>query len=231
MITFNGKKESEIDGVIVIDRVISTPSKKKIKVSVPFMNSSYDFSTVGSNGEITYNQRDINITFAIKAISKDHLQVKYSKVMEWLQDTGQQQLIFDDIPDYYFLAEVETSSSLDEVLNFGRLEVKFVAEPFKTGVNLEGSDIWDTFNFEEDIVQDVEFDVVGTKVVNIYNPGRPVMPVMDANSVMSIEFNLKTYNLGIGYNKAYDLKLQNSYNTITINGTGNIKFLFRKQVI
>lgn len=231
MITFNSKKDTEIDGLIVLARTISTPSKKKIKIEVPFMNSTYDFSTIGSNGEIVYNQREISLTFGIKAISKEHLQIKYSKVIEWLKDTGQQKLIFDDIPDYYFLAEVEDATSLEEVWKYGSMEVKFVAEPFKVGVNLEGSDIWDTFNFEEDVAQNTEFDVIGTKIVNIINVGRSVCPVINVNASMSIIFNTKTYNLSIGDNKLYSLKLASGDNSFVINGTGHIKFLFRKEVL
>ena len=31
-------------------------AKKKIKETVPFMNGYYDFSTIGSNGEIMYEE-------------------------------------------------------------------------------------------------------------------------------------------------------------------------------
>lgn len=231
MINFNGKKETEIEGVSLIGRTISTPSKKKIKEDIPFMNGFYDFSTVGSNGEIVYNPREINLIFAINAIDKEHLQLKYSQIMEWLLDTGQQQLIFDDIPDFYFLAEVEEASSLEEVYKFGKLEIKFVAEPFKYGVNLEGADFWDTFNFEIDVLQDTEFDVVETKTVNIINVGRSVMPTINVDAAMTVAFNSKTYNLAAGDNKLYDFMLQNGDNSITINGTGHIKFIFRKQTL
>ena len=41
----------------------------------------------------------------------------------------------------------------------------------------------------------------------------------------------KTFILVVGDNKIYDLKLQNGANSIVINGTGHIKFIYRKVVL
>lgn len=210
---------------------ILPPAKVKIKETVPFMNGTYDFSTIGTNGEPVYGERQIQVTLGLPTKSKEKLHILYSKILEWLQDTGRQQLIFDDICDYYFLAEVEDSPNFEELIRFGRLTVTFICQPFKIGVNLEGSDIWDTFNFETDVSQDTEFDVVDSKTVNIINVGRLVTPVINVDTNMSITFYNKTYNLVVGDNKFYDLKLKSGDNYITIDGTGNIKFLFRKEVI
>ena len=226
---FNGKK-SYTDFIIELESFSIQPaSKKKIKTSAPFMNGSYDFSTVGSSGQIIYGERIIKASFNLKEKNRSLLYMKYSKVLEWLLGTGQSKLIFTDMPDYYFMAEVENAPNFEEVIKRGgKLEVEFIAQPFKFGVNFEGSDIWDTFNFEEDVMQDVEFDVVTTETVNIYNPGRLVMPIISCSAAMSITFNSKTYNLVVGDNRFYDLKLLNGENSIVINGTGHISFIFRK---
>ena len=124
-VTFNGKHNNELN-IVMKKKTIQSPSKKKVKDSVPFMNGSYDFSTIGSNGEIVYSERDITITFGLPAETKEQLQVMYSKVLEWLVDVGKQKLIFDVMKDYYFLAEAEETTTFEEVMEFGRLEVKFV---------------------------------------------------------------------------------------------------------
>lgn len=229
--SFNDKNSYDDYGLIMESKVIQPPSKKKIKVSIPFMNSSYDFSTVGSNGEITYEQRSITVVLLLPTSSKEQLHILYSNILEWLQDVGQSQLIFGDIIDYYFLGEIEAASTFEEITIFGKLTITFVAEPFKTGINLEGSDIWDTFNFETDVLQDVEFDVIGSKQVNIINVGRLVCPTINVNAAMSLIFNSKTYNLVVGDNKIYSLKLLNGDNNIAINGTGHINFIFRKVIL
>jgi predicted phage tail component-like protein len=192
------------------------------------MNGSYDFSTVASNGEITYTERSIKIVLGLPATTKEQLYSIYSKTLEWLMGVGKSQLVFDDIFDYYFMAEVECASTFDEVLTFGNLEVEFIAEPFKQGACLVGDEAWDTFNFDEDVIQDVEFDVVTTKTITLYNPGRPVTPLINSIPAMSIVKDWLTYDLKLGDNKPYNFKLQNGSNTLTINGTGHIIFTFRK---
>ena len=53
-VTFNGKHNNELC-IVMHSKSIQSPPKKKIKETVPFMNGSYDFSTVGSNGEIMFS--------------------------------------------------------------------------------------------------------------------------------------------------------------------------------
>ena len=148
--TFNNKHNHDMS-VVMHSKSIQPPSKKKIKESVPFMNGSYDFSTVGSNGEIVYTERTITVVLGLPTDSKERLHRLYSKTIEWLMDVGKCQLIFDDIKTYYFMAEVEATSTFDEVMSFGRLTVTFTADPFKTSIEYVGDNLWDTFNFEEDI--------------------------------------------------------------------------------
>lgn len=208
---------------------IQSPSKKKIKESVPFMNGSYDFSTVGSGGEITYNEREITIILGLPAYNKEQLQTLYSKVLEWLVDIGQNRLIFDDIMDYYYMAEVENTSTLEQVMSFGQMTVTFVAEPFKKSVEYVGSDIWDVFNFEEDYFQSVDFNVQEYKEVKIYNPGRAAVPIIECNANMTVTLNDYTAELIDGVNEYWSFRLQPGTNHISIEGTGHIKFIFRKE--
>lgn len=227
-ITFNNKHSYHDFGFYVESKSIQSPSKKKIKVEVPGMNGYYDFSTIASAGEIVYNNREITVKFGIPSKSKSILYIQYSDILAWLLDVGKSKLIFDDIKDYYFNAEVESTNTLEEVIRFGKLEVKFIAEPFKTSIDNVGADIWDSFNFEEDIVQTNEFDVVTMSTVSIYNAGRAVTPIINSSTIMSIIISGKTYNLLTGDNNILGLKLSSGYNDITINGTGHIKILFKK---
>lgn len=227
---FNGKHNTEMN-VVMHSKSIQPPPKKKIKESVPFMHGSYDFSTVGSNGEIVYSEREITIILGLPAESKELLQGLYSSTLEWLEDVGRQPLTFDGIQDYYYLAEVEEVSSFSELMSFGTLTVKFVAYPFKLSVDYVGGDIWDTFNFEEDYLQSNSFEVITNKTITLYNPGRSVSPIINSSAAMTITKDSKTYNLIPGDNKLYGFRLNTLGNSIVINGTGTIKFLFRKESI
>lgn len=230
--SFNKKHNYNDFGLIMESKSIQSPSKKKIKMDVPFMNGSYDFSTVGSNGEITYTERNITMVLALPTLSKQRLHVLYSKVLEWLQGTGQNKIIFDDIPDYYFMGEVETSSAFEEVAVYGKLTVTFICEPFKTGTSIEGTNqLWDTFNFETDYLQITDFDVAGSKNITIYNLGRSVSPMISASVAMSVTINGNTFSLSKGDNTDFMFKLKNGANTIVATGNGKIGFYFRKQVL
>lgn len=227
-ITFNGKHSYNDFGFYVESKVIQSPAKKKIKIDVPGMNGNYDFSTVNSNGEITYDTRDLTINFGISSKSKPELYTKYTKFLAWLLDVPKSKLIFDDISDYYFMAEVETTTTLEQVLKFGKVAVKLIADPFKTGVDYAVDNLWDTFNFEEDYMQTGTFDVVTTKQILLYNPGKATPVTINCSVAMNIVIYGTTYNLVSGDNKIYGLKLLGLYNYIKINGTGKIKFTFRK---
>ena len=229
-VTFNDIHNNDIN-VVMHSKSIQSPAKKKVKDTVPFMNGSYDFSTIGSNGEIVYSEREITIVFGLPAETKEQLQVLYSKTLEWLVDVGRQKLIFDVMTDYYFLAEVESTTSFEETMAFGKLEVKFVADCFKRSINYVGSDIWDTFNFEEDYLEDSGYDIIGSKTITIHNPGRSVRPVITCSTPMTLIQNGKTFNLSVGDNKLYGFYLTNSANILAINGTGRIDFTFRKESI
>ena len=230
-VTFVSKHSYNDFQLIMTAKRIGTPSKKKIKVDVPGMNSVYDFSTIASNGELIYNQRPIEADFTLFANSKRELHSQLSKVAEWLQDTAQGQLIFDDISYYYFLAEVEGSLKTSEEHNTADITVTFTCEPFKTGLAFVGNTIWDTFNFEEDTLQSLSFDVVGTKTVSVYNPGQLVTPTINCSVPMSIVFAGKTYPLIAGDNTPYGFKLLNGPNSLVINGTGTLSVLFRKVIL
>ena len=214
--TFNGKHSYTDYGLGIESKKIGSPAKAKIKESVPFLNGSYDFSTIGSNGEQVFKERPIQVVLSLPTKSTEELYALYSELLAWLLDTGQHELIFDDIPAYHFLAEVESAASLEEMIRFGKLTVEFVCEPFKIGV----------------LLQDVEFDVIGTRTVSILNPGRTITPTINASAAnMSVVFGGKTYSLTIGDNKIYGLRMQNGVNNMVLNGTGHIEVLFRREML
>lgn len=230
-ITYNLKHSYNDFSLILNSKKIGTPSKKKIKTDIPGMNGVYDFSTVASSGEIVYTQRPLELNFTLMSYSKTGLHSALTRVIEWLQDAPQGPLIFDDIAYYYFMAEVEDGPQINEEHNIAEISVKFIAEPFKTSLAYVGNDLWDTFNFEEDVMQADEFDVVGTKTVSLYNPGRLITPLINCSTAMSIVFGGKTYPLIAGDNTPFGMKLLNGPNSLVINGSGTLSVLFRKVVL
>jgi len=207
------------------------PDTKDVVEDLAGMDGEYDYSEVNPDNEIKYKSRSIDIEFALKEPNPKMLRVKANRIAAWLA-CGEKPLIFDDEVDKYYIAKVVNKLDLDnQIVSVKRFTVQFRCRPFKFGIYLEGSDIWDVFNFEEDISQVTEFDVVGNSTVNIVNVGRKVSPTINVNANMSIIIGGITYNLTPGDNTFYGLKFINGNNPITINGTGHIKFIFRKELL
>ena len=228
---FNNKHSFNDFGLYMESKSIQPPSKKKIKVDIPFMHGSYDFSTVGSNGEITYTERIITVSFGFSKRNKQLLYVQYSKILEWLEDVGKCELIFDDIKDYYFIGEVEDMPTFQEITRVGKLTVKFICDPFKTSITIEGNNLWDTFSFETGIMQNCKFNIVGSETISIVNGGRLVCPIINSTSNMTVIKDNITYNLVTGNNKLYDFKLKNGVNSMIVNGVGSVEIIFRMVIL
>lgn len=228
-ITFNGKHSFDDLGLLTFSKEIGTPSKNKIKDSVPFMNGSYDFSNI-YNGS-TYSEREL--TFVFKTSGGSRTDAVRMVVENWLMGTdGQVELIEDDLKSYYYLAEC-IDLSFEEFNSFGKLIATFTAYPFKIGVALEGSKIlWDEFCFDTDALQETEFEVSGTKEVVITNLGIVnVTPIIECDSVFKLIKDNNEYTFSQGETKDYRLELSPGANAIVIKGNGNISIKFRKEII
>lgn len=234
--TFNNKHSLNDLGVILEYKHILPPAKKKLKLEAPYMNGVYDFSTVGSGGEQVFQQRtiDVKLDLIAKDKTKEQLQKLYSKVCEWLLNCPKSQLIFDDDTGFYYLAEVESVSSFEETWYWGFMSLTFTCDPFKYGSTLYGDNLlWDNIDFDlPDYIQQSSFTVSGTQTINLYVPwGHSYTPVVLCNANMQCTLNNYTANFTPTSNIDYGFRLLQGNNNITINGTGNIEFQFRKEAI
>ena len=218
-------------GLRIIDREFNPPNKNKIKTPVPFMNGSYDFSSLYGNQ--TYEERILKYTLDLKYKNKIEFMTKKIQITEWLMNGNKKQLFDDLIPGYYFLAECEKGPSFSEYHTGCEIEVEFTAYPFKIGTSTEGSyQLWDTFNFETDIMQESIFNVVGTKAIKLYNiSATKLVPSIICSANFSIVKAGATYNFNTGTTKDFRFSLEKGLNNIVLNGTGNIEFSFRKEVL
>lgn len=224
----NGKHTNDF-GLILLERSISPPAKKKIKETVPFMNGSYDFSEL--YGEHCYDERTITYKFDVSDIANQRLEYKIFDLQSWLLSEGEVKLYDDDFIGTYFKAEcIDVTGKTEDW--FGEVTFKFTAYPFRFSENNEGSDIWDTFNFETDVAQEVKYIVSGSKEITLYNNGfiKAYPTIICDNNMQLIKDNI-TYNISSGVSKGYNFALKKGENKITINGTGSIEFIFKKEVI
>lgn len=235
-IKFNGK-HSYIDMGYTMPfegRQIGFPDKEKILVKVPFSNLEYDFSEL--YGSQTYTQRTLTYVFnVLKRGNWTHqaLEFEKTKLINWLMNSKGKQRLYDDyIPGYYFLAEVESKADFVDDYETGTLTVTFKAYPFMIAELPEGNDIWDSFNFELDVAQIVDFEVNGNIEVTLINAGVPdVIPEITCSSQMEIIKDGISYTITTGTTKDQDFMLKSGENNLKITGNGTISFKFFKELI
>lgn len=231
--SFNGKHSYNDFNLIVESKSIQPPAKKKVKESIPGMNGYYDFSTVVSGGEPVYDTRAIPVKIFFQESSRERLYTLYSKVLEWLLNARQSQLVFDFDSGYYYLAEVEEAPSFEEFIMVGELDIKFIAEPYKYGVDNYGSLLWDNIDFDlPDYIEDTSFTISGSKTVSIYVPGsHSIVPDVKSDSNMSCTLNNYTAIFTPSKTTDWGFVLKPGLNSISVTGTGNIDFQFRKETL
>ncbi len=232
-ITINGKHSFDDFRLLLNDFTIGTPSKTKVTAKIPYSSQQFDFSTI--MGFQPYGRRTLTFNFNFyDEFSLEQLQSQRIKVLNWLMSSNDDEpILFDLIKDYYFLGEVvagpDAQTSWEQT---GTLKVVIDAHPFKIAKKFEGDDVWDTFNFEEDIAQNVQFDIKNNGLVALYNVGfNPVSPVITVDQPMKIVQDGVTYELAVGDNELDGFMINVGTNEIQVIGTGNIEFKFRREVI
>ncbi|MCD2345822.1 phage tail domain-containing protein [Clostridium guangxiense] len=230
--TFDGKNSYSDFGLIAEEIKIQSPSKRKVKETIPGMSGYLDFSTVISGGEQVYDTRPITAKLFLSKDNREDLYNLYTRVLEWL-GAGQSQLIFDFMPGYYFLAEIEDAPTWDEFVDNGDLEVKFTAQPYKYSITNYGDLLWDNIDFSlPDYIQETTFSVNSSKTVTIYIPGNhSIIPSVVVNNDTSCTLNNYTVTFTTSKTTDWLFKLKPGANNITITGNGNIEFQFRKEVL
>lgn len=213
------------------------PTPKVVEDSVPGMNSTYDFSTLLSGGEPTFEDRKIQCSLEFVGRTKKELYSLYGRVLAWLM-TGQRcSLVYSEDPGLNYKAKV-SSQTIPSFEIFcalgGTLVIEFLAKSYRVGNTLYGSLLWDDIDFDlPDYIQDTQFDVVGSKTVTIYVPGsnHSIVPTVITNSIMTCVLNGYTATFNPSNSIDWSFKLKPGANNISITGTGNIDFQFYKEVL
>ena len=206
------------------------PTKNKIYETIPFMNGSYDFSNL--YGSANYSDRELNYSFLIEVESEEVMNYKKIAIENWLLGTNEKTILIDeDLKGYYYMAEC-TDINFDNYYSFGLIDVTFTAYPFKIGESYEGNNLWDSFNFELDVLQDTKFTVSGVSNVSIYNSSiTDIEPTIITSSQFEITLDNKKYVVEAGTSKDYRFKFKKGANNLALKGNGTIEFRFRKEVL
>lgn len=211
-----------------------TPNVKKIKSTVPFMNGSYDFSNI--YGSKCYDERVLEYEFFLglkeRSYTEQQLEILKVRVENWLMGTNEKTKLIDNkIVGFHYIAEC-TNINFETLTKYGKFKATFEAYPFKICDSYEGNNIWDTFNFELDMLQETKFTVTGSKEVSIHNlSATNITPEIICSNDIKVIKNGVTYSLKTGTSKDYRLFLETGENKLTAKGNGTIEFRFRKELL
>lgn len=149
-------------GILPESRNIGKPGKKKILEEIPYSNHTLDFSEL--YGENVFKERTLEYTLNIIGRQSD-IQAAYqmeSKLTNLLMKKSQFRLYDDIFPNYYFLAEQREGPAFEVNRYTGKLQLTLECYPFRISELKEGNNLWKTFNFYEDILQETKFKVQRT---------------------------------------------------------------------
>ena len=114
----------------IAKRKIGEAKKKSIKETVPYSNVTYDFSKI--NGELYWEERELEYVFEIIAPTPEKLEELKSKFAGWVKNVHQEELHDPFIPEHHFLATYDDMDFEDEEgLDKTTATVKFTAYPYK----------------------------------------------------------------------------------------------------
>lgn len=230
---FDGKRPTDINRNLHIKtRDIGFPSKTKIISSVPFSNQIYDFSTI--YGDQAYAERKVKYVINVfddYDLTIERMHALKTQLINWLMKPNQKVPLYDDsLPGYHFLGEVQSDNEIADNFRTGEFTITFTCYPFMIKDLAEGNDIWDDFNFETDIAQFTEYDVVGSKTITLINAGiQTAYPEFTCSSDMTVAVGSTTYELKAGISTGLPLAVD--ANTLAITGSGHIKIDWHREVI
>lgn len=112
----------------VKERQNKKPKKKSIKKTVPFSNAIYDFTRI--NGEIYWEERELEYVFEITADTPEELEEKKIPFCAWLMNVHEEKLFDPFIRDYHFIATFDSIDIDDSEIEKTTITAKFTAYPY-----------------------------------------------------------------------------------------------------
>lgn len=231
-ITFDGVNSLEDYGVLIKDVNIGFPAKTKNRIKIPNTNIFYDYTDLFGD---QYEERVLEYTLILieaNAMTGQEIQHKKMLLANWLMLGSQHKLEDSNIPGYYFLAEIQSAPSLEDLFTYGELTVQFTCYPYKIGDHYEGDDVWDTFDFDTDVAQDLDFALNGATSKDIYNvSAHDISPEVIVTGAVTVYLNNVKITLKTGQYTDIGLVLNVGKNSVQLSGNGTIKFRFVKEVL
>lgn len=171
-------------GASMASREISQPPKKEIKETVPFSNQTYDFSKI--NGELYWDERELQFVFEIIADNPEDLEHKKSRFSNWIMNVFKEKIYDPFDPDFHYIGTFSDLEYADEdCVEKTTATATFLAYPYKVANKAT--------NFVFAI------PARNTKTVDVLNPsGHRIVPVVTADNAITITKDGASYVFAAG---------------------------------
>lgn len=200
-------------GLVLVSAEVSAPSPKETYIDIPGADGSLDLTEV--HGEVKYNDRTINLVFAMNPngnLSADAWEWKKTEVCNKLNGLSCR-ITLDKDREYYWIGrcKVDSHASNKKVRMFS---VTVRVRPYKL----------------KQTETSVSFTLASTaKTVSVINARKSVCPVITCSKANAkVVFNGVTYMLSEGSHQYIDIRLVEGENKFTISGSGNIAFTYQE---
>jgi len=198
----------------VKERVIGSPKKKSIKDTVPFSNTTYDFSKI--DGELYWEERELKYILEIDAMTPEELEEKKIAFKTWVMNVFEEELHDPFIEDYHFIATFDGINFDDSEIEKTTITVTFSAYPFMIANTKRA------FEFTIPTADETE--------VRIENgSSHRITPTLIATVPVSFSYDGTTFSIGSGETSNNSFKLESGTNVLTIqpvstSGTLRVEF-------
>ena len=149
-------------------RIIHAPKKKSIKETVPFSNRTYDFSAI--NGEVYWEERQLDYIFEIIADSPEELERKKAFFSSWVMNVMNESIFDPFEPGFHYLGTFEDIDyDDDESIEKSTITVVFMAYPYKIAnvQTIYNIGIPAASNVTANVVNDSSHRIAPTLITNV----------------------------------------------------------------
>ena len=226
--SFNSKNEK----LYLIERSAPTPEEKEILKDIPFKQGVLDFSAL--LGSRVFKNREIEYVFMLFNTPYNQRKIVERNIKQKLMVHPRNKLYDTHDANYYWLGkckavEVENGERFNQL----KVTVTFDCYPYMFSNTDYFDDYWDTFEFDEDVANYTKYIVKGSLDFPLFNAGSvAVKPEITVDNRFSVKVNDEDpIVFETGSKQDYYLSLKPGLNKVRVEGTGTIKFHYRKEVM
>ena len=193
--------------LLLSQKTIGTPSIKTESIDIPGGDGVLDLTEYF--GEIKYGNRPLTFEFST-IVPRSQFMELFSTVQNALHGK-KMQIVLEDDPEWYYVGRITVSEWKAEK-TIGKLTIDCDCEPYKNSI----------------VETKVSKAVSGSSTIVLANGRKSVVPTITTTASMTISFGTYSGTFSAGTFIIPELVLVEGNNSVTVTGTGNITFSYRK---